>query len=309
MKYKLHHFGIVSQDMDKSLAMYLDQLGQTLTSRWYNCEQLNIAFLGKGSRATLEIVGKPHLDYEQVHIAKHGYSINHLSFLVEDADHAFSELMREGVRVAWEPFSMDDILGMRQCAFYDDDGLLFELFSCPRGKTMSTPDTKTPPGPTELSLDHVSILTPDLRRAQRFYMEKLGLKPLMEYTEDDGGFIFLTDSTFDPHTNNFMLEIIGPPHLEPRELVLLEKHGACFDHLCFSAEDVHAAWKTLLEKGVQKIADPVYEYGLWMGWLKDPDGIEIEIMSPIPAEILTNTLQGGQVPNLAKTKWKQTSFV
>jgi catechol 2,3-dioxygenase-like lactoylglutathione lyase family enzyme len=301
--FKLHHFGIVCEDIEKSLKTYLDQLEQTLTSRWYNRGQLNIAFLGKGSQATMEIVGKPHLEYEEAHIAKHGYSVNHLSFLVDNAELAFRELKGKGVSVAWEPFIMDDILGLCQCAFYDEDGMLFEVFSYPKGKAMSLPDKTTSHHPNDLRLHHISLLTPDLRRAQRFYTEKLGMRTVFEWLEDDGGFVFLVDPTYDLKENDFMLEIIGPPYLEPREEVLLNKRGACFDHIAFIADDLSGAWQDLLKRGAKKVADPVSGYSVgYMAWIADPDGIDVEIMSPIPANIVEEALRSGKAPNLASRK-------
>ena len=40
------------------------------------------------------------MPYEEAIIAKHGYGINHLSFLVEDAAAAFDDLVKKGVRVS-----------------------------------------------------------------------------------------------------------------------------------------------------------------------------------------------------------------
>jgi len=294
--------------MDKSLPFYVDILGLTLTSRWYNLDQVNIAFLGKGCCETVELVGKPYLDYEQTFIYKHGFGINQVAFQVEDADNAFVELIRKKVKVAWEPFNMDEILGMRQCAFYDDDGRLFKIYSYPRGKSMTLPNSKQQGSPTDIRVQHVSILTHDLRRTQDFYTRIFDMKPLFEITEDNGGTVYMVDSTFNLHTNNFMLEIVGPPHLTARQESMLEKHGACYDHLGFTAEDIQGVWKNLVDKGIQPAVSPTSERGLFMGWLKDPNGIDIEIMAPLPTDILSVALQNGQVPNLAKTTWKQISF-
>ena len=54
--YRLHHFGLLCQDMQNSMQTYQDQLGGQLTSRWYNRGLLDISFLGRGNDATLELV-------------------------------------------------------------------------------------------------------------------------------------------------------------------------------------------------------------------------------------------------------------
>jgi catechol 2,3-dioxygenase-like lactoylglutathione lyase family enzyme len=294
MEYKLHHFAIICEDFDKSLAYYRDQLGNQVASRWQNKGFFNLAFVGNGGEGTVELIGKPYIDYEEEHIAKHGYSINHISFLVEDVDAAFEELKAQGVKVAWEP---QQVLSMRQCGFFDEDGLLFEVFSYMSPIPLASPDLSKPLGPTDIYLHHISILTPELRRSQKFYEEKLGFKTVFEYTEDDGGFIFLIDSTYNHKTNNFMLEIIGPPNLEPREEKMLAKRGACYDHFCYTAVDVNGAWKAALERGAKNLADPVHEYGMEIAWVYDQDGNDVEIMNPIPEEIVDIVLQGGEPLN------------
>jgi len=304
MDYRLHHFGIVCQDVGRSLTVYREPLTNLLTSRWYNRSLVDIAFVGCGSDGTLELVGPPHLDYEEKHVARYGHSINHVAYLVDDADAAFEELKAQGVEVAWEPQDVHYMLSVRQCAFRDEDGLLFEVFHHISPLPMATPDVSGPFGPTDLRLHHVSILTPDLRRGERFYAEKLGLTTVLEYTEDDGGFLFMIDPYFDSQSHNLMLELIGPPYLEPREEVLLDKYGACYDHLCYVADDVKGAWRAAVERGGKADDEPRYydEYGMTLGWLKDADGVDVEILEPVSDEMIKEALQGGRAINIAQAR-------
>lgn len=297
MEYKLHHFGILGQDMDQSLRTYRDYFGQTLTSRWYNMDHLDIAFLGKGSQATMEIVAPPHLEYETAHIQRHGYSLNHLAFLVDDAQEAFEDLSAKGVRVAWEPFLMDDVLGLCQCAFYDEDDVLFEVFSYPKGKPMALPE-KITPKPKDLRLHHVNILTPDIRRSQRFYEEKLGMKTVIEGLEDEGGSVFLVDPSYDYRESDFLLQIVGPPHLEPREEVLLEKRGACLDHMGFVADDLQGAWDAAITRGAKHVTEPIFYLIGNLAWFVDPDGIDVEIMNPFPEDLIQEAIRTGNPLNV-----------
>lgn len=291
MDYRLDHIGLLCQDLERSLGTYTGGLGNALTSRWYSRGILDLAFVGSGCDTTVELVGPPFLSYEDEHILRHGYSPNHVSYLVYDADASFEELSSQGVRVAWEP---QDMLMMRQCGFLDEDGLLFEVFSYLSPLHLASPDMSAPPGPADLRLHHISILTPDLRRSQRFYAEKLGLRTLFEYVEDDGGFVFLVDPFFNLDDHCFMLEIIGPPHLEPREARMLQQRGACFDHVCYCASDVSGAWRATIERGAENMAEPVHEYGMWIAWVRDADGNDVEIMNPMPDALVEMALQGDQ---------------
>ena len=178
MKYKMTHFGLLCKDMKKSLAVYQEQLENELTTRLELPGEVDIAFLGKGSDATLELVAPPFLPYEDEHLPVHGHSINHISFQVDDADLAYKELTDKGVKVAWEP---KEIEIMRQCGFYDAHGLIFEVYSYTGSESLATPNDSKPAGPTDLTLHHLSIVTHDMLALERFYVENLGLRRVAEY--------------------------------------------------------------------------------------------------------------------------------
>jgi catechol 2,3-dioxygenase-like lactoylglutathione lyase family enzyme len=299
MEYKLTHFGIVCSDIEKSLSFYREQMGSQLTYRAFNRGVNNIAFTGNGSDATLELVGEPFLDYETEHIARQGHSINHISFEVDDADKAYAELTSKGVKVAWKP---KDIECVRQCGFYDADDLLFEVYSYPTTTRFATPDLRKPWDPTEPELHHISILTHNLFKAEQFYVEQLGMKRVAHFfNEDKGGFVFLSDPKFNGKDHTFMLELIGPPGpMDDREVPLLKKWNACFDHLCYVADDVKGAWQKAIDKGARKFLEPVDEYGLCLAWVRDPDGNDVEIMSPFTEAQIHTILQRKESINLEK---------
>ncbi len=97
MTYKLMHFGLLCEDMQKSLAVYQKQLENELTLRLERPGEVDIAFLGKGSDTTLELVSSPFLPCEDEHLSHHGHSINHISFEVDNADLVYEELKSKGV--------------------------------------------------------------------------------------------------------------------------------------------------------------------------------------------------------------------
>ena len=196
------------------------------------------------------------------------------------------------------------MLDLWQCGFYDEDGLLFEVFNpLDPANPMAVSDLAT--GPNDLTLDHVSILTPNLQRSRQFYAEKLGLKTVLEFLPDGGGFIFLVDPCFDEQTHNFKLEIIGPPSLEPRKWCLLDRHGACFDHLAYVTDDVPGAWEHRLQRGAQQMDAPIQDYTVWIAWVKDADGNDVEIMNRFPNDRLMKAFQSGVPVDIASEMGKQ----
>jgi len=285
MKYKLMHFGLLCLDMQKSLKVYQEQLNNELTTRIDMPGEVDITFLGRGNDATLELVAPPFLDYEDKHLAHHGHSINHISFEVEDADLAYEELKNKGVKIAWKP---KDLEIMRQCGFYDTDGLIVEVYSYTGTESLAAPDYVKSPKPAGLTLHHISILTHDMIASERFYIEKLGMRRVAEYFNEggEGGFVFLVDPLYDGKEHGFMLEIIGPPGLEEREEALLKKRGPLFDHICYTANDVSGAWQAAMDNGAQNFIKPYEEYGSEIAWIRDADGNDIEFMSPFSKELV-----------------------
>jgi len=290
MNYKLTHFGLLCGDVEKSLFFYQHQLGSQLTYRAFNRGVNDTAFVGNGSDASLELVGAPFLPDEKEHIARHGFSVHHISFEVDEVDAAFADIQSRGVKVAWEPKDMDCT---RRCGFYDADGLIFEVYSYPTATTIATPDLRKPWTLTELELHHISLLTSDLFRAERFYTENLGLKRVTHHiTENNGGFIFMVDSLYNGKDHTCMLEIIGPTDSDEREVPLLRRRAPCFDHLCYVASDTRGAWQAAIDKGAKKFLEPVEEYGTCIAWVRDPDGNDVEIMRPFSEDQTETFLEG-----------------
>jgi catechol 2,3-dioxygenase-like lactoylglutathione lyase family enzyme len=292
--YRFHHISILCRDLQESLHAYRDQFGQPVISGIIATGISDQSFVGTGNGIPVQLISKSQAENERAYASKYDYSIYQLSFLVDDADHAFEELKSNGVRVAWSP---QNTPGGRHCGFYDEDGLLFEIFSNRDSETGYKPKPDNSSRGTELRLHHVAILTPNLRRAQRFYKEKLGLKTVFELTKQDGGLIFMIDKAYDHWKNNFMLEIVGPPDLEPREVALLNQRGACYDHLCYTAKDVKKSWQMVIQKGGEKAAIPTRYHGTWMAWVKDVNEIDIEIMQPIPKFVVDITIERGEALN------------
>jgi catechol 2,3-dioxygenase-like lactoylglutathione lyase family enzyme len=304
--YRIHHVSILCGDLKESLSVYCDQLGQEVITGKLAPGIPDHVFVGTGSGVTVQLIRKPQADNGPAYASKYGTSIYQISYRVVDTDHAFEELKSNGVRVAWEP---QNASGARHCGFYDDDGLLFELFSNGYSETGYKSKLEKPSRGTELRLHHVSILTPNMRRAQRFYEEKLGLKTVFELTKEDGGLIFMIDEAYDHWKNNFMLEIVGPPDLEPREVELLNQRGACYDHLCYIAKDVKKSWQMVIQKGGKNAGVPTRYHGTWMAWVKDINGNDLEIMQPIPKFVIDIAIERGQGLNGSKLLQTLSIFI
>jgi catechol 2,3-dioxygenase-like lactoylglutathione lyase family enzyme len=110
---------------------------------------------------------------------------------------------------------------------------------------------------------HVCLRVRDLAATEDFYVRILGLKKRFTFRrkgEPIGFYLGLGRRTF--------IEVFRDGHATP---------GNTIAHLCLACDDLDAARATLVGHGVAVTEKQLGCDGSWQVWLKDPDGIPIEI--------------------------------
>lgn len=296
LRYKLHHIGLLCANPEASLAFYRDVLKHGVVARFYSEGDYDLTFLGSGSELLIELVGEPFSGLERAHLAKFGSSLHHIAFEVADVDVAFAELRGAGLRVAWEP---EDFLFVRHCGVFDDCGVIVEILQ----EKVGLPRPGTSPSTPPYLLHHFDLFSDNWQRTKAFYAKHFGLTSLFEYIYEGGGaFIYLTDSYFDPDTRQAVLEVIGPPYVEPREFAFAQKHHTGIDHIGYVVPHVQQAYQNALVHGSPDMHPPYQGYGTEMGWIQDADGNDLELMLPLDKEKLQQAFQTGKPhqPNVVR---------
>lgn len=283
MKLELHHVSILTPDVEGSIAFYQEKLGMQLTARFYREDVFDIAFLTDGLASTafsIEFVGPPFLDWMDELYKKHGPLMDHFCFLVDDVDAWYEKLNAKGVDIATPP---GQFLTVKEMYFRDKCGVVAELMTFIDDSLVPSAPTKTTSnGGIEYRLNHISMMCHDLAASERFYREEFDLKTVMD--RRDQGFILMADPVFmaDETRDAPSLEIMGPEATWDREQTFLAEHGPGLDHLCFVVDDVEAAHEELVSKGVEFFAEPEKTNGNCLAWFLDPNGVQVELMLPIP---------------------------
>jgi len=128
-----------------------------------------------------------------------------------------------------------------------------------------------------LRLTYCGIRVSDLERSMEFYVHVMGLKQNGKGKMKHGGiYVTLQDEKTEQK-----LEL----NWYPRESKFYTEYvvGEGIDHLGFIVHDVRKAYSELISKGAIPAASPWQEVRgddkSWIGFVKDPDGIWIELIN------------------------------
>jgi catechol 2,3-dioxygenase-like lactoylglutathione lyase family enzyme len=150
-------------------------------------------------------------------------------------------------------------------------------------------------------IHHTGYTVSDLERSLGFYEGLLGLE-VIATQEKDGGYLAAIVGYPDAYVRMAHLRVPGADHvvelfqyLAPagQHSVRLEPRDVGVSHLCFVVDDLPAIYQRLRDAGVDSFVSPpqVVDTGVNAGgmalYLRDPDGIPIELFQPRRADAET----------------------
>lgn len=281
MKPSFNHVSMLTQEVGKTVAFYQEMLGMQEMARFYQAGAFDITFLADGTGSphfSLEIIGPPFPEWMQALYDKHGPVLDHLSFVVDDIKEWHKRLKARGVDIVTRPTYS---LGVKEMFFRDVSGVLVELMTFEDSPPLEAlPSRKKGAGGFEYTLHHTSVTCRDLAAMEKFYHGTLGMKTIVDVRQE--GCIFLGDATLvkEKARSVPMIEVLGPPGLWEREEAFLARRGPGIDHASFLVDDVDAAYRAMVEKGVKFEIEPV-DFGTnRVAFFKDPNGLYVEIEIP-----------------------------
>ncbi len=142
-------------------------------------------------------------------------------------------------------------------------------------------------------LHHTGYTVSDLDRSLDFYRDLLGCE-VIATQEKQGGYLAAIVGYPDAHVRMAHLRLPGGEHvielfeyLTPAgDRAAVEPRNVGASHLCFVVDDLGALYETLLDQGVTSFVSPPVEVdtGINRGglglYLRDPDGITVELFQP-----------------------------
>ena len=144
-------------------------------------------------------------------------------------------------------------------------------------------------------LHHTGLTVSDLDRSVDFYRDLLGCE-VVSTQEKEGGYLAAIVGYPDAHVRMAHLRVPGSEHVielfqylsPPGDKADVEPRNVGASHLCFIVDDLAALYDSLLGRGVTSFVSPPIEVdtGINRGglalYLRDPDGITVELFQPPP---------------------------
>jgi catechol 2,3-dioxygenase-like lactoylglutathione lyase family enzyme len=154
-------------------------------------------------------------------------------------------------------------------------------------------------GDSELAAEihHIGLTVRDLDRSAAFYRDLLGLREVARNRLDGepiSGQTLLPGTVIDVAIlagSNTLLELLCYRHPAPRPYAL-RACDAGAAHVCIVVEDIEARVDALRRAGVDLPSAParLMDDDTWMVYVRDPDGIIVELIQPTKALSLSTLL-------------------
>ena len=146
------------------------------------------------------------------------------------------------------------------------------------------------------SLHHTGYTISNLDRSVAFYRDLLGCE-VVATQEKEGGYLAAIVGYPDAHVRMAHLRVPGGEHVielfeylsPPGGRADVEPRNVGASHLCFVVDDLRALYERLQEHGVTSFVSPPVDVdtGINRGglalYMRDPDGITLELFQPPPA--------------------------
>jgi len=146
-----------------------------------------------------------------------------------------------------------------------------------------------------IGTNHTSYTVSDLSRTLAFYRDLLGFEVLRERPSITNTYFRKIVGFPDGVVRDALLRIPGSTHYlelfeykQPRGVTMdLKPNNPGSSHIAYYVDDLQEMYPRLKEAGVEFVSEPIYldegpNTGGWAVYMKDPDGIILELFQPPP---------------------------
>jgi len=134
MEFRFAHLGVAVNDLDASLADYLDLFGYSLLSGPFDdpIQKVRVCFVGRGSEPQVELIAPLSDDSPVKRLLAKGGGAYHMCYEVDDADAAVAYVRDKRCLMISGPVPAVAFGGRRIAWFYTPARQLVEIVESPR---------------------------------------------------------------------------------------------------------------------------------------------------------------------------------
>jgi catechol 2,3-dioxygenase-like lactoylglutathione lyase family enzyme len=276
MNYRFHHVALLCEDLEFAIRGYTGPLAHRMLSRWQLDAGREVVFLDGGSDVQIGLYAAPANRIFQPILQRLGYGVLNIAFEVEDIELAREDLIEKEVEIAWDPIECPPAYHL---GIFGPDRIPITIMQ-PTQPEVSVSKGGTGPLQNRIRFCHSGFIPSDLRVAQRFFEEKLGLRSAFEFTKFDRGIITLVDPFWHGDEHSFFLELIQPPYYFEVDHAIFRKRGHCYFHLGYDTSNVKGAFAYAVERGLfpaqRPTASPELGENSEIAFVYDVDGSPCE---------------------------------
>jgi lactoylglutathione lyase len=284
---RILHTMLRTHDPEALARFYVEGFGMDLLARvtleGRRCDAVFVGFEGENRGAPMELVR--YWDDDEAPYT-HGTGYGHVAVSARDVPAVFDKVMSLGASVVMAPGVL--VPGGPCCAFVKDpEGYTVEIVAVWDGSEAHDPDAP-PFDPRHLVLGprdgrprvmHTNMKIKDLDATFRFYVETLGMQVQervdVEVRRATGVFLGFNDDDAGRQ-----LELAN--YWETPEPYT---HGTGYGHVAIGVPDVLATMDRLEAIGapILRRPNPLFDGSPRVGFVKDPDGYEVELIETAEA--------------------------
>ena len=125
-------------------------------------------------------------------------------------------------------------------------------------------------------IGHIAVTVKDMTESFRFYTHALGFRRAFAFRHPDTGAPWIEYLSIAP--GQFIELFYGGAEEQPWHDSVVG-----FNHLCFEVDDIQTSVQRIRDAGYPIDEEPKLGLdGNWQAWVRDPNGVRIELMQIMP---------------------------
>lgn len=262
MILRVHHIGLVVEDLEKAVANY-EKLFGTKATDFRNDQgkkdgvshQLDARIM-MPNRCWLHLVQNWNPDSRvNKFLKQHGEALEHVALETTDIEEEISHLREIGCPVVGD-YKINNAADGFESFITPEDGIGFTVELIQPHKTSYYWEPEKCSNPNILGIQHIGVAVKDVAAATQKFEKLFRIKPSGLRTDQHYG--TQKDMMIEPGNDRLWFHLVESTDPTNRVTQFMEKHGEGLEHLAIEVADIRRAVKRVKAAGVPLFENKIY---------------------------------------------------